>query len=1107
MKPRNGALASLLFLATCTQADPPTTKPVSPRQALGKVPASEVATWNKVGASNSPDERYLQSAAFDETRKVLVMFGGLAVPSNASPTPRQELWEWSPTTGAWTDRTPAGTKPAGRSGAGLVFDSTRNKFVLFGGRAGSGYNYQDTWEWDPTTGAWTDRTTAGTVPSSRCQGSMVFEKSTGKVLLFGGGRSTNGDTSGLSMSLSFGDTWEWDATTGAWSQQTVTAGPAGRYDASMVWDSTRNLAVLFGGMQKDDATVDGIPKQDTWEWDPAAGTWNERTATGTKPSPRWGQAAAFEGSRGKLVVFGGWDVNTGGYLDDLWDWDPTTAAWTQRLTGTEANLPSPRIYASLVSNDSAGRLELVAGMVNSTTYFGGYGTGGYYYGGAGGAVTYLPILPPIIVGPGGYYTNVASKEVWELEPVTPAFTNRSAALNSPGRLTDHAMAYCPDTGKVYLFGGLDNTYVVHDNLWEWDGTKWSEVTADAKPPARMDAGLAYDPARKSLILFGGQNIYSSYSASVYSDTWEWNSTTRKWTQLFPTIMPDARFGHGMVTDTARNKILLFGGMTQNNSIYGYPGFPTTGIYQDPLRNDVWEWDGSKSTWTNRTPPATSSSPSTREFPIMAYDEGRQKIFLFDGTTTSKLPPYIGGTSGSAFWEWDPTSTGWVLRDSGDYLDYNTSAYVTYDSVRRREVFYTDAVNPVISSAASRETWELDAKGPTWYVRNLATVPSSRANAALAFDKGRGVVVMYGGNTNGLSTDETWEYSVTNLGNGEGCSSASASLCASGNCVEGVCCGSATCAGACQSCNVSGQEGTCVAAAAGTEVAGSCSSGQACDGKGACKTMNGTACTSASTCASGFCADGVCCNTACNGQCLSCDQAGLAGRCSAYKAGTDPEKECGLSTGVCGATCDGVGACAYPAYGSSCGGCSVCDGMGTCFVSGYSPYCNTGGSGGYVYPTGGYVYPTGGYVYPTGGYVYPTGGYVYPTGGYVYPTGGTNITGTTYVVGGTTFIASGGTTWVVTGGSTHAAGGAYATGGVGGGKGGAGGGLGGIPTGGSGGTLAGTSTGTGGATHLRNSGCGCSLGQAAPGLGTTLTFSLALGAIALFWRGRRRARKQ
>jgi hypothetical protein len=47
-------------------------------------------------------------------------------------------------------------------------------------------SYQDTWEWDPVTGTFTDRTSESTPPDARGQHSMVFEKSTGKVLLFGG---------------------------------------------------------------------------------------------------------------------------------------------------------------------------------------------------------------------------------------------------------------------------------------------------------------------------------------------------------------------------------------------------------------------------------------------------------------------------------------------------------------------------------------------------------------------------------------------------------------------------------------------------------------------------------------------------------------------------------------------------------------------------------------------------------------------------------------------------------------------------------------------------------------------------------------------------------
>jgi hypothetical protein len=65
-------------------------------------------------------------------------------------------------------------------------------------------------------------------------------------------------------------------------------------------------------MQVDIAGAAGVPKQDTWEWDPAAGTWTERTISGSKPSQRYAHAMAFDATRNKVVVFGGSDISTGG---------------------------------------------------------------------------------------------------------------------------------------------------------------------------------------------------------------------------------------------------------------------------------------------------------------------------------------------------------------------------------------------------------------------------------------------------------------------------------------------------------------------------------------------------------------------------------------------------------------------------------------------------------------------------------------------------------------------------------------------------------------------------------------------------------------------------
>jgi hypothetical protein len=322
---------------------------------------------------------------------------------------------------------------------------------------------------------------------------------------------------------------------------------------------------------------------------------------------------------------------------------------------------------------------------------------------------------------------------------------------------------------------------------------------------------------------------------------------------------------------------------------------------------------------------------------MSFDESRGKLVLYDGSRDSSLE----GESTSAYWEWDVLTAGWALHDPGETLANANNAYAVYDNIRRRHVFFTDA-----GANGIQQTWELDANAEAWYTRVLDVTPGGRFRAGMVFDSARRVAVVFGGNINGSpggTANDTWEYSVANLANGEGCTSATATSCASGQCVDGVCCETAACTGSCMACNVRGSEGLCVRAKAGTEIAGSCSNGQACDGAGVCKSKNGQACTAASGCASGFCVDGVCCDGACTGSCKACNLAGHIGTCTPQVAGSDPDSECGQGTGSCKSSCDGVGACAFP-FGLGCGNCLTCDGAGACTRA--DPGCGgSGGSGG------------------------------------------------------------------------------------------------------------------------------------------------------------------
>jgi uncharacterized protein (TIGR03437 family) len=66
----------------------------------------------------------------------------------------------------------------------MVFDDNRNKLVLFGGLGGPPFN--DTWEFDPATIAWTQITPGGDLPAPRYRVEAAFASDLGTALFFGG---------------------------------------------------------------------------------------------------------------------------------------------------------------------------------------------------------------------------------------------------------------------------------------------------------------------------------------------------------------------------------------------------------------------------------------------------------------------------------------------------------------------------------------------------------------------------------------------------------------------------------------------------------------------------------------------------------------------------------------------------------------------------------------------------------------------------------------------------------------------------------------------------------------------------------------------------------
>lgn len=203
--------------------------------------------WTELHPSTPPSTRSYSQVAFHKGRGTVVLFGGEH--GSAANNQLRDSWEWDGS--QWHALTPANPPPARNNGA-MTYDSSRGVVVLFGGWNTSGYR-ADTWEWDGNpTGAWVERTPAGS-PAVRRGHSLDYDAARGLCVLFGGRRSNT---------LWAGDTWEYDGANNRWTMKSPIGAPAIREIQGAAYDTLRRRIVMFGGA--DSTTL----MQDTWMYAP-----------------------------------------------------------------------------------------------------------------------------------------------------------------------------------------------------------------------------------------------------------------------------------------------------------------------------------------------------------------------------------------------------------------------------------------------------------------------------------------------------------------------------------------------------------------------------------------------------------------------------------------------------------------------------------------------------------------------------------------------------------------------------------------------------------------------------------------------------------------------
>lgn len=209
-----------------------------------------------------------------------------------------------------------------------------------------------------------------------------------------------------------------------------------------------------------------------------------------------------------------------------------------------------------------------------------------------------------------------------------------------------AVAYDENLSETLLFGaGPDGR-----ETWSWKGERWLQRCTEApcaasRPPARAQAAMAFDRTASEMMLFGGNATGDACSFGrvnyappeegppepPLADTWVFDGST--WTPKTPAESPPARYGHAMLYDGQRQRVILHGGT--HCDCYAYDGQPSTYA-------DVWAWNGT--TWSRDALEAAPSdwyagAPEGSSHHAMSTDPNHDRVVM------------VGGALGGGLWGW------------------------------------------------------------------------------------------------------------------------------------------------------------------------------------------------------------------------------------------------------------------------------------------------------------------------------------------------------------------------------------------------------------------------------------------------------------------------
>jgi hypothetical protein len=292
---------------------------------------------------------------------------------------------------------------------------------------------------------------------------------------------------------------------------------------------------------------------------------------------------------------------------------------------------------------------------------------------------------------------------------TPASGAETRNATAPQGRSGTRLAYDAARKVVVMFGGETGPiYGFLGDTWTWDGATWTEQHPATSPSPRYGMGMAYDAARRVVVLFGG------YDGLVgdENDTWTWDGTT--WTKQHPVTSPPAGEALSLAYDSVLRRVILWDG-------------------------DIWTWDGTD--WTKQPP---GRSPVYWDSSRTIYDVAANQVVYLGGDSCGDL----GCQFNLDTYTWNGH---WQKQGSRPHPAGREAPGLAYDGATHSTVLFGGWGN----QGYVPDTWVWD--GRVWTQRHPASWPPGRESMGIAYDRATRQVVLFGGTDEINWFADTWTW--------------------------------------------------------------------------------------------------------------------------------------------------------------------------------------------------------------------------------------------------------------------------------------------------------------------------------------------------------------